>query len=547
MRIHFTSTTHCAHLAKSLRRLLSPTHDIKLSSAQNAVGRMMGYRNWQELASASVIGVTPSPTDDDVSESERKARAALHVSCLESAFGLSLAQATQIVAELRPTGRRGDVPVHGKEPWRKRFEEMSAQPGLPGAVEDATLDMLKGDIARFGDGKWSESELPDGRELHLWVARQNLEDSPFRLDEVTGIVVKAGKPIVYAQGLLFWLKAPRFFQDFNQSLVWSCDQYTGEFMCDALKVAEGDPDYEDRLDTEASFFLNLWKRDFTETSKGDGLALLVSMQAAYKKRTRRRLEWRVELPAEPDQFDDVDFDKRAAFPDYQRARRHLIASVSELRTPPGLRFNFYDRAAADAARSPSDLSVVTAHIPSAELGAPELSPFARTLENTIAYLGEAIVEWPAAEFPYMRPNEWPSGFDVRRAARLLNLSPDTTLWEHMPSDLMKIVIEPDPEQARKTRPGLVLRFRFSNGTELSMPSRYILGGDLWESALPQLVAQGDTFVRKTPFTSKFNPPDLQRVLSIHSLLLFDGRSDEFVPIDKPVEVMRPAITPRHVA
>ncbi|BCB22214.1 hypothetical protein [Bosea sp. ANAM02] len=540
MRIHFTSTTHCAHLAKSLKRLLAPTHDIKLSAAQNAVGRMMGYRNWQELASASVIGVTPSPVDDDVSELERKSRAMHHVSCLQDAFGLSPAQATQLVAELRPTGRRGDIPVQGKEPWRKRFDEMTATPGLPGAVEGATLDMMKEDIARFDDGKWTVSRLPDGLELHLWIAPQNLEGSSFRLDEVTGIVVKAGKPIVYAQGLLFWLKEPRFFRDFKQALVWSCDQYTGEFMCDVLKVAEGDPDYEDRLDTEASFFLNLWKRDFTETSKGDGLALLVSMQAAYKKRTRRRLDWRIELPAEPDQFDDVDFDKRAAFPDYQRARKHLIASISELLTPASLRFNFFDRAAADAARCPNDLSGLTAHIPSADLGEPDLSPFARTLQNTIAYLREAIVEWPAAEFPVMTPDEWPADFDLRRASRLLNLSPDSTLWQRMPSDLMKIVIEPDPEQVGTTRPGLVLRFRFSNGTELSMPSRYIVGGDLWESALPQLVAQGDMFVRKTPFTSKFNPPDLQRVLSIHSLLLFDGRSDASVPIDQPVEVIRSA-------
>lgn len=113
MRIQFSSKNHCANLAKSLKREVSPLlPSVKLSECQNAVGRMMGYRNWHEFEAGCSRGSGQSPLDEDAPADMLGARRMQFVAALSASLGLRTGPAGEIVDRMapmscRPQGRSG--------------------------------------------------------------------------------------------------------------------------------------------------------------------------------------------------------------------------------------------------------------------------------------------------------------------------------------------------------------------------------------------------------------------------------------------------------
>lgn len=107
MRIHFASKNHCAHLAKSLKRQVSPIiSTVKLSDCQNAVGRMMGYRNWHEFEARCSADNEASPFDEVAPASLKAARRIQFVGALASSIGLRVDQAGAIIDRVGPMSSR---------------------------------------------------------------------------------------------------------------------------------------------------------------------------------------------------------------------------------------------------------------------------------------------------------------------------------------------------------------------------------------------------------------------------------------------------------
>ncbi|MGU3656056.1 hypothetical protein [Methylobacterium fujisawaense] len=113
MRIQFSSKNHCANLAKSLKREVSPLlPSVKLSECQNAIGRMMGYRNWHEFEAGCSRGTEQSPFDEDAPADMLGARRIQFVAALSASLGLRTGPAGEIVDRMapmssRPQGRPG--------------------------------------------------------------------------------------------------------------------------------------------------------------------------------------------------------------------------------------------------------------------------------------------------------------------------------------------------------------------------------------------------------------------------------------------------------
>lgn len=155
MRILFATTAHCANLAKALKRAMARVRVIKLAESQNAVGRMMGYRNWQELASACSPANQVSPWDDEVTADERASRRTHQLQSLVSALQVDNATASSIVDQLRPTGKRKGEKSKAAQDWRTLFEEMVARGGIPGVRNTDDLedeDDYKVRVDEIGDG-----------------------------------------------------------------------------------------------------------------------------------------------------------------------------------------------------------------------------------------------------------------------------------------------------------------------------------------------------------------------------------------------------------
>lgn len=106
MRIVFRTTDHPKQVAKSLKKITEARgFGRPLGACQDVVARMFGYHDWHELHVVTLDSSDQSSRDEEVDDREAEVRRAQQIDVLVKA-GLPETIATELVEELKPTGRR---------------------------------------------------------------------------------------------------------------------------------------------------------------------------------------------------------------------------------------------------------------------------------------------------------------------------------------------------------------------------------------------------------------------------------------------------------
>ncbi|CAH1690290.1 conserved hypothetical protein [Hyphomicrobiales bacterium] len=542
MRIQFASTAHAGHLAKALKRELASINP-KLSDAQNAIGRMMGYRNWQELTANSTPAHSPSPFDDQVDEAERAARRLHQIKALVSSFRLDEASATTIVDKLKPTGFRPSAVPRRPEEWKRLLAEMVEKPGLAG--------FPAGEPTSF-DPEWDKPkryDIGDGEVIEM--ISHEVEGWPFSIRSIVCTKRIDGRLAIYGRGYVVkLLRKEALDGDFEWAFFDACDQVEDDLAeaANALK-----PVCDVAFDRGSLFVLQFLTRDHAITTKGEGMSFLARSLGFYAKEiARRRFSL---IAAEPTamQFDHRDYNKLRAMPQHEKAFRKLFEWFMGHPALEALTGE-YGAMSYDAGRGTegADVGLALAGKNMFEGdGDRDTTEMDRVIRNTIVRSRIPFRENWQDEVDLLKPDDFPPEFDIGVAGQFKQVSPHPDLWKHLPSDVTRLKIVPSEEDelsAVGMRPALVLHFAFANGTELSVPSSFTAFGRDMTRVLPQLKTEADTLVGFTsPYTDKMATTSLQCVLGVNALMAFTGREE--VPASRltaPIEITRPELLPKAV-
>jgi hypothetical protein len=100
---HADNPARAKRLAKRLRRLLTEVGiEVSLPACQNAVAEMYGFAHFHEMQQ-NQGRYAPSPCDEDVGQEIATERLNRHVDVLMRRYGISQANAAEIVEALKPT------------------------------------------------------------------------------------------------------------------------------------------------------------------------------------------------------------------------------------------------------------------------------------------------------------------------------------------------------------------------------------------------------------------------------------------------------------
>lgn len=563
MRIEFASTTHPSNVAKALKReLAAHGAEIKLSKVQDAVARMTGYRNWKDLTS-NVPSPTPSPFDAEASADEVKARRTRHVDILSETFSLARAKAGEIVDRIRPTGIRNALAVapESTEEWRTRLEEYAKTSAFSTSQVQRIREVLAG--GGFHDRKVTSKAIPGLGTVHVTYAigdREGVED--FRIDDVYFYLERDGRFVAELSGHVIVVNQEikeRADDEFDDEFEW-------EFFdaCDRLddSIAETANALNDQglsrplCVNGSTLVVGYLLRDMTRTKPGEGASFLKEAILLYRAFARRPIV-NLTFNSAPAQFADIDYNARLPLPSYKAAAENLKKAFSApiLREALGKKAMVvhYDLGPADETGR-GDMALIASNMGVSATPDEEDFPLKRTLNNTYAMLAATgnvgLATLTAPSEPRMIPAETPPpGLEWTEAAQFKSIRPHADFWKSMPSEMVSLRLQYSGETEDShvgPRPAFLLTCRFANGTEISVPSEHIVAGLKGDDCLPALRTASDTMLIKNPYTSRMGVFDLHHVLTINSVLLFDGRPGigrstlpQSFDLSRPDAILRP--------
>lgn len=334
MRIQFNSTAHCGHLAKSLKRELSGHRvDLSLSVCQNAVARMMGYRNWQELRALSLMSNVESASDQELLPIEAAARRAHQANALASEISIPLDQAMAIVDKIRPTGRR----LSAVPNWRDRFMRHSADVAEQGfgAEGIAHLNKLLAKKGR-GRGAWQTLDVEGLGEVRIQVKEIKDVYKEFEINSIVAILMTEGVPAAVLDGYVVTAS----MDTFAKSQWGEEDEYKEIehelFMCadciedDLVEVVHSIIDQGKVIDIfhrGSLLVLNDLRRNLHTTSKDAGMRLVAAAIEHVNERHARYAKIST-MAFEPlvDGYDDMDYNARRESAEFRAASAHVASA-----------------------------------------------------------------------------------------------------------------------------------------------------------------------------------------------------------------------------
>lgn len=517
MRIRFASTEQPSTIAKSLKKLLGKEGvDVPLSSAQNTVGQMLGYRNWHEMAVSTKIHAPASAFDEQVDELERTARRERQIAALLRDALLPREKAERVVDALRPTAaRRPGKLANYARLANERLEAMRRPDGFVG-FDPSTW------VAPAGAPAYTTTyhdltitawvTVVDKRKRIAVPAR--FEVVAHRGEAVVGIMRGVSASARLQQDVTSLPREGRYdpkVELLNKIAMYRMsDAFTSSFpgIGDPLSMTETRNVFSLGSIHELAQFTGYvvvteWEVAKPFVPAETGLALQKAAWNAYDAMRLGRSTMIIE--AVPVQFAGMPMGTRETRADFIAAFNKISDCFSRIIDEPDTKV-------------PSFCAAFGPRIADGEISTTTLASEPKPIE----------------------PEDWPVDHDQDYAEDLttpIEFAPHPLFWSSMPTDLVRVYLD-QWGSTEQTEP-IIYNFVFANGTQLTLHPECVR--EAWEGdVLPNVLkdAKGRP-LRTNPFTDKMSVPDMMAVIARNIYLAYSSGPVAKTPEARSFAISRP--------
>lgn len=517
MRIRFASTEQPSTIAKSLKKLLGKEGVVvPLSSAQNTVGQMLGYRNWHEMAVSTKILAPASAFDEQVDELERTARRERQIAALLRDAHLPREKAERLVDALRPTASRrpGKQPNHARASI-ERLESMRRPDGFVG-FDPSTWVAPAGAPAyttTFHDltiTAWVT--VVDKRKRIAVPAR--FEVVAHRGESVVGIMRGVSASARLQQDVASLPREGRHdpkveflnkIAERRMSLAFTSD-FPG--IGDPMEMAEQRNVFSLGSVHELEQFTGYvvvteWEVAKPFVPAETGLALQKAAWNAYDAMRLGRSTMIIE--AVPVQFADIPAGTRETRADFIEAFNKISDCFTRIVDEPDMKV-------------PSLCAAFGPRIADGEMATMTLASEPKPIE----------------------PEDWPVDHDRDYAedpTTPIELAPHSLFWSSMPTDLVRVCLD-QWGSTDYVEPN-IYNFVFANGTQLTLDPHDVR--EAWEGdILPSVLKDGSGRpLRTNPFTDKMSVLDMMATIARNVYLAYSSGPVAKTPEARVFSISRP--------
>lgn len=554
MRIIFSNSSHALTVAKNLKKRLAALDlSLKLGKAQDFVAFIFGYENWAELHSCLDCEM-PSQWDDQLEMADVARRQITFTERLSKISGLDFVLASTIIDDLRPMARR----TVGKalEPWRAILIERTAFGRLLSVEHDDPKQIVEW-LRKANARKRSSVSMMEVEEGEVFLERGPIV-SEGQLFQFNVFLVSGEDVLGVIEGAVLKTRYDLTPDEFyavcddaaNAEDPWQC----GDLLEMGSNVANQIGD-DPVVDNEAAVMLWKWEIKLCQLKRGTGRTFLNAAMDLLRPGIRKRIKF-LAVKVAPAQFSDMDIDERLSSDTYKAAVDHLKAhltssKINESVGPKAQLFLIDEERPYAAHPWLQEQLRIAAHT---QEGRGELEALAQRRHSPADWVGNERMPGFVGERFYSKitvtdqsepqalvPWRFPVDFHPPHATNFKMFKPHPSLWQHMPSDLLRITLVYPLRDKPKSVATVEATYWFRNGTSLSLDEEDFLFGERFERIAGCFMPRG-VINPENPFTDKYSVGDLSEVLKINSLLLFAGNLSGLKCLEypeEPVQVVRP--------